>query len=315
MPHTLVVGNVNLETSLKLAAFPLENASSYQLFNLELSVSGVGFSIAQALQTLGAKVRFASVIGPDTPGRFIRSELSNTALSTLLHTGERSGRSLVLSDATGARHVHTDLGGVTDTVYPVERFDAALKDCELAVLTNIEYARPLLARALSAGVPISTDLHAIRGLDNPYDEDFLEAATLLFLSGEYLKDAALTVSELRSRFNPEVIVVGLGAGGALLSERGRKTLHVPAFAAPHLAGTVMASTVGAGDALHAAFCHFWVQGQPPERALRLACAFATQKIRVGQGGAGFVSEAEVRSFAASASAALSSELPLKPSGQ
>lgn len=99
-----------------------------------------------------------------------------------------------------------------------------------------------------------------------------------------------------------------GARGALLSERGRKTLHVSAFAVSQVA-----STVGAGDALHAAFCHFWVQGEPSERALRLACAFAAQKIRVGQGGAGFVSEAEVRSFAASAFAA--PELSPEPLGE
>ena len=309
MPYTLVVGNVNLETSLKLETFPLENASSYQPYNLELSVSGVGFNLALALQTLGTEVRFASVVGPDTPGRLIRTELSNMAFDTLLYTGERTGRSLVLSDATGARHVHTDLGGVADAVYPAERFGAALGGCELAVLTNIDYARPLLERALSSGVPISTDLHALRSPDNPYDQDFLDAATLLFFSGEHLRDAYQTVLELRRRFRPEVVVVGLGASGALLSERDRETLHVPAFTSPQVA-----STVGAGDALHAAFCHFWVRGEPPEQALRLACAFAAQKIRVGRGGDGFVSEAEVRSFVASTSSMLPSKLLPKLSG-
>ena len=163
----------------------------------------------------------------------------------------------------------------------------------LAVLSNIGYSRTLLARALSAGVPISTDLHALRDLNNPYDQDFLAAATLLFFSSEHLKDARQTVTELRGRFDPEVIVVGLGAKGALLSERGHDTLQVPAFPAPQIL-----STVGAGDALHAAFCHFWLQGEPPEQALRFACAFAAQKIRSGQGGQGFFSEAEVRSASA-----------------
>ena len=289
MPHVLVVGNVNLETSLNLDTFPLENASSYRPHKLGLSVSGVGFNLARALQTLGTNVRLASVVGSDTAGQVVRAELQSAGLDTHLHIGERTGRSLVLTDATGARHVHTDLGGVTDAVFPTEHFDAALESCDLTVLSNIAYTRPLLERARAAGVPVSTDLHAIRGLSNPYDEDFLEAATLLFFSGEHLENAAQTVRALRRRFSPEVIVVGLGAHGALLSERGHKTLHIPAFAAPRVL-----STVGAGDALHAAFCHFWLQGEPPENALRLSCAFAAQKIRTGTGGTGFVSEAEVR---------------------
>lgn len=291
--RALVVGNVNLETSLKLDTFPLPEASSYQPGGLELGISGVGYNVARALQTLGTPVRFASVVGPGTVGSFIQAELERQRFDTsYFHLAERTGRSLVVSDSSGARHVHTDLGGVAGAVYPTERFDAALKGCSLAVLTNIGYSRPLLNRAKAAGVPISTDLHAVRDLSNPYDQDFLEAATLLFLSGERLADARRTVTELRGRFDPEVVVAGLGAAGALLSERGRETLHVPAFSAPRVV-----STVGAGDALHAAFCHFWLGGERPEEALRLACVFAALKIAAGGGAQGFVSEAEVRRLA------------------
>ena len=291
--RVLVVGNIGLETSLKLGAFPLPDASSYQPGRLELNVSGVGYNVARALQTLGTPVRLASVVGLDTVGRFIRAELQQRDVDTsYLHAAERSGRSLVVSDAGGARHVHTDLGGVAGAVYPPERFDEALSECALAVLSNIEYARPLLSRAQTAGVPISTDLHAIRGLDNPYDQDFLRAATLLFFSGEHLQNVHETVTDLRGRFDPEVVVVGLGAAGALLSERGREPVRVPAFPAPQLL-----STVGAGDALHAAFGHFWLGGEQPEDALRLACAFAARKIAAGTGAQGFIGEAEVRRLA------------------
>lgn len=288
--RAVVVGNVGLETSLKLDTFPLPGVSSYQPGRLELNVSGVGYNVARALQVLGTSVRFASVVGADTVGRFIQAELQQRDFDTpYLHTAVRSGRSLVVSDPTGARHVHTDLGGVAGAVYPPERFDEALEGCALAVLTNIGYSRPLLRRAQTAGVPVSTDLHAIRSLDNPYDRDFLEAATLLFFSGENLTDARRSVTELRGRFDPEVVVASLGAAGALLSERGRETVHVPAFPAPQIL-----STVGAGDALHAAFCHFWLQGERPEDALRLACAFAARKIAAGTGAQGFVGETEVR---------------------
>ena len=134
MPNqrALVVGNVGLETSLKLTTFPLPDASSYQPHKLELGVSGVGFNVARALQTLGTDVRLASVIGPDTVGDFLRAELQTVLDTSYLHIGERTARSLVVSNASGARHVHTDLGGVSGAEYPLERFDAALQGCALA---------------------------------------------------------------------------------------------------------------------------------------------------------------------------------------
>ena len=289
--RVLVVGNVNLETSLQLDTFPLPERSSYHPHRMNLSVSGVGFNVARALQVLGTGVRFGSVVGDDEVGAFVRTTLGEFGLADYLHVGSRTGRSLVVSDATGARHVHTDVGGVADITYPPEMFDVAVAECSLAVLTNIDYTRPLLARAVAAGVPVSTDLHTIRDLDNPYDQDYLEAATLLFFSGENLPDPLETVAELRRRFDPEIIVVGLGARGALLSERNRVG-QVSAFPA---SGIV--STVGAGDALHAAFCHFWLAGEAPEAALRLACVFASQKLTALAGSGGFVSEIEVRRLA------------------
>jgi len=287
--RVLVVGNVNLETTLQLGAFPLPGSSSYHPHGIDLNVSGVGFNVARALQVLGTEVRLGSVVGSDEVGAFVGVTLEKLGLSGHLHNVARTGRSLVISDATGARHVHTDVGGVADATYPPEVFDVAVADCGLAVLTNIDYTRPLLARALAAGVPVSTDLHATRDLDNPYDQDYLGAASLLFLSGENLPDPLRTVADLRRRFDPEIVVVGLGADGALLSEKTRETRRVPAFPA---SGVV--STVGAGDALHAAFCHFWLAGEAPGDALRLACVFAAQKLTGSGGSTGFVSEAEVR---------------------
>lgn len=288
--RVLVVGNVNLETTLQLETLPLPGGSSYHPNGMNLSVSGVGFNVVCALQVLGTEVRFGSVVGSDEVGAFVRGTLKELG-SDYLHVGSRTGRSLVISDATGARHVHTDVGGVADTTYPPEVFDVAVADCSLAVLTNINYTRPLLARAVAAGVPVSTDLHAFRDLNNPYDQDYLEAASLLFFSGENLSDPLRTVAELRRRFDPEVVVVGLGAVGALLSERDR-VVQIPAFPA---SGIV--STVGAGDALHAAFCHFWLSGEAPEDALRLACVFASQKLTASAGSKGFIDEAEVRRLA------------------
>ena len=123
--RVLVVGNVNLETSLQLESFPLPERSSYHPHRINLSVSGVGFNVACALQVLGSVVRFGSVVGDDEVGAFVRGTLGELGLADYLHVGSRTGRSLVLSESSGVRHVHTDLGGVADATYPLEAFDAA----------------------------------------------------------------------------------------------------------------------------------------------------------------------------------------------
>lgn len=49
------------------------------------------------------------------------------------------------------------------------------------------------------------------------------------------------VVDLRRRFGPELVVVGLGARGELLSELGREAVHIPAFPAPDILSTVGSS--------------------------------------------------------------------------
>lgn len=149
----------------------------------------------------------------------------------------------------------------------------------LAVICNINFARPLLAEARARGVPIATDVHPLADFDDAYNRDFMAAADVLFLSHERLPCAPpQAIDALRQRFDPQAIVVGLGAGCALLSERGRPLVHVPAVA-PR--GAV--NTVGAGDALFSAFLDQRLRGLEAGAALRRATLYAGWKI--GESGA------------------------------
>jgi sugar/nucleoside kinase (ribokinase family) len=69
-----------------------------------------------------------------------------------------------------------------------------------------------------------------------------------------------------------MIVISLGADGALLSERGQPPHHQPAVPT-----RTIVSTNGAGDALLAAFVWAYFGGQSAQQALRLACTFASWK--------------------------------------
>jgi acarbose 7IV-phosphotransferase len=102
------------------------------------------------------------------------------------------------------------------------------------------------------------------------------------------------VSTLWERTGARVVVVGMGASGALLCLRGGESRHISAVSV-----RPVVNTAGAGDALFACFLHFYWDGETPLSALRKAAAFAGYK--VGENGAsrGFLSEEELLGLIAS----------------
>lgn len=134
-----------------------------------------------------------------------------------------------------------------------------------------------------------TDLQATPDPAHPHDQPFLAHADVLFLSAERLTvSPAEALQGYRAVCDPAVIVVSLGAQGALLSERGQ---------VPHLQPAVttrpVVSTNGAGDALLSAFVWAYFGGQSAREALRLACTFAAWKCGEAGGAAGHLSGKEL----------------------
>jgi sugar/nucleoside kinase (ribokinase family) len=290
--RALIAGLINLETTVPVEAFPLRYQAVRFNPGIAAAVSGVGWNLARALHALGSQVHFLGLVGPDPAGRMVRHQVASSGIAASLEEITETPQSVILYDPEGRRRAETDLKGVQEAVFPPAVFDTALEGCDLAVLANVNWTRPLLARARAAGAPVATDLHTVRSLDNPYDVDYLEHATVLFLSGEELPvSPEAFVSRLRERADPEVIGIGLGARGALVAPRGAAPALVPA---PALRPVV--STIGAGDALFAAFLHFWRRHGDPVAAMSRAVAFAAWKVGEASASAGFLTEAAVEAL-------------------
>jgi acarbose 7IV-phosphotransferase len=294
MPRILVAGLLNLETTLKVDAFPVPYESSrFRFFGVHSTVSGVGYNVAKALHTLGSEVRLCSLIGRDLTADVLRLQLERDglALEHLEAELEETPQSVILYDLSGQRALNTDLKDIQERVYPTAQLETALTECDAAVICNINFARPALHLARGMGIPIITDLHAISNLDNPYDTDFLEFADVLFFSAEKLEMPERTAQEIFQRFPTKIIVIGFGARGSLLCCRDREPELIPARS-PR--GVV--STVGAGDALLSAFAHFYIASDDPRAALERATLFAGWKIGATGGSGGFLSAAELEAL-------------------
>jgi ribokinase len=227
-----------------------------------------------------------SLLGSDPAGGLARQALAAHGIAGdhVLAQLDETPQSAILYDGDGRRQIHVDLKDVQEQVYPPALFDQAAEGCRLAVLCNVNFSRPLLALARQRGMVIATDVHAIADLDDPYNADFMRAADILFMSHERLpappEEWAGAVS---ARYGNRIVVIGLGAEGALLAVQGETPQRVPAVAT-----RPVVNTIGAGDALFAAFLHVYVQTGDPHLALRQAVVFASYKIGAVGAAEGFL---------------------------
>lgn len=293
MSTILVSGLINIETTLRIEGFPIAYTPvRYPFWGVDSTTSGVGYNVAKALTVLGDTVRFVSLIGSDMPAQLARQALSAEGISQeYVRAGlSRTPQSVILYDGDGRRQINVDLKDVQERAYPPDAFDAALAETDLAVLCNVNFSRPYLQIAKERGVRVATDVHAISALEDEYNRDFMAAADILFMSDERLPVAPEEwARQVLRRYDPEIVVVGLGAQGALLAVRGDGFLErVPAvYTRP------VVNSIGAGDALFSAFVHFYAQGHAPYRALRKAQVFASYKIGEKGAAEGFLTETEL----------------------
>lgn len=300
MTKILVSGLINLETTLRVDRFPLEyEPVRYPFYGVQSKVSGVGLNIAKALHGLGDEASLLSLIGRDPAGGLVPQALEEAHLSGdyVLPRLEQTAASVILYEPGGRRQIHTDLKDIQDQAYPSDLFERALAGCDLAVLCNINFSRPMLERAMQAGVPIATDVHAIASLDDEYNQDFMEHAEILFMSHERLPAAPETwARRVLDRFRVEALVIGLGEQGALLAVgRDRFIGRFPAVRTRQVV-----NTIGAGDALFSCFVHRYLQSGDAYEALRAAVVFASYKVGSASAADGFLDPAGLERWLAAA---------------
>ena len=292
MTSILVSGLINIETTLRVEGFPIHyNPVNYPFFGVRTTVAGVGYNIAKALTALGDTVRLLALTGQDLLAEQVRAALALDRIdpSRVLSIARETAQSVILYDPQGKREIFTDLKDMQEQVYPPEVFEEAARGSDLLALSNINYSRPFLPWGRRLGKPVATDVHVIADLDDDYNRDFMRAADILFMSDERLPVSPEEwASRVMRHYAPEVLVIGLGAQGALLALRQGGMQRVPA-----VSPRPIVSTVGAGDALFSAFLHGFARTRDPYESLRKAVLFAGYKIGARGAAEGFLDAASL----------------------
>ncbi len=294
MVSILVSGLINVETTLRIAEFPLAyNPVHYPFNGIESSVSGVGYNLAKALTRLGNPVEFLSLIGRnDYAADLVRAAMVQDGIpdSFVFSQVDQTAQSVILFDPSGKRQIHVDLKDIQEQFFPPKLFEAAAQKCDILALCNINFSRAMLKPARASGKLVATDVHAIGSLDDAYNQDFMAEAHVLFMSHENLPlPPEEWARAVLARFRNDIVVIGLGAEGCLLAVRRDGFIgRIPAvYTRP------VVNTIGAGDALFSAFLHAYLVHRDPYRALQSAVVFASYKIGAVSAADGFLSAIEL----------------------
>ena len=289
----LVSGLVNIETTAAVRGFPIDYYPiDYPFFGVGSNVSGVGYNIAKALTTLGDDVSLYTFVGKDEEAQRILDRMSKDGIDSknVIQKLQSTPASVVLYDPDGRRQIYCDLKDIQDQKLGFDRAESDLLSCDAAALCNIGFNRELIAEAHSRDVLTATDVHVLSNVDDEYNRDFMINADILFLSDEKLpREPESFIRKLAARYHNRIIVIGMGAKGAMLYDDVDGSVHtIPAYA-----GAKVVNTVGAGDALFSSFLHFYLKSGDAKAALQRAVIFAGVKIGSSGASVGFAQEAEI----------------------
>ncbi len=294
MSNTILVsGLLNVETTVAVRGFPINYyAIDYRSFGVNSNVAGVGLNVAKALTTLGDSVELLSFTGDDYEAGRIFAELESCGISThgIRRELKNTPTSAILYDPDGKRQIYCDLKDIQERRMSPEFAAESLRKADAAVLCNINFNREIVRAAREMNKLIATDVHVLEDVENDYNREFMENADILFLSDEKLPCSPEEfIQRLHERYRNRIIVIGMGAKGALLLDsKANRMTAVPAYS-----GAKVVNTVGAGDSLFSSFLHYYVKGLSAEDSLRRAVIFAGIKIGFNGASVGFCPESDI----------------------
>ncbi|MDP2360733.1 MAG: PfkB family carbohydrate kinase [bacterium] len=218
---------------------------------------------------LGAEVHFAGCVGDDEAGQRIRRdfEAAGVDLDGLqVCAGQATPRASIWVEARhGKRTVVLDRGGLPD--YPATLLERLPWGEGCLLLDGKEpIAREAARRARAGGMTVLLDLGGPREEIAPLvaAADVVAVSKAFVMSRHPGLDLLKAAAQL-AEAGPRLAIITMGAGGAIVCERGGEPGWVPAWSP----GTVV-DTTGAGDAYHGTLAWALLKRYPLRQAL--ACA-------------------------------------------
>jgi len=270
MPATVViVGSANVDQVFRVAAIPAPGETVLS-HGFSIALGGKGQNQAVAAARAGAVTAFIGALGDDAFGSSIREGLAADGIGSegVRTVGAPTGTALIAVDDSGENTIIVEAGA--NALLDLRDTDAAaIADARVLVL-QLEIPLATVTRAASVARAAGTRV-------------LLNAAPIRELPAELLANVdILVVNEHEGAFLARdgdvstlapIVIVTLGAAGAVAHETGRHEVRV---AAPKVSAV---DATGAGDTFCGALAARLAEGATLEEALRFAVAAASLSVQ------------------------------------
>ncbi len=297
MGKFMVAGFVQHETIVKVDELPVpykQFESSHDLINTD--IGGTGFDEAMALRWLGNDVDFMSMVSRNMSSRQITAYLhiNNVDLKTdyVLPMLEGMPTSVVLY-CRGKKQTFEDVKDIRTVEYDYSLFESQIQDKDMVLISNCNFCRPIIGLTRKYNKPLAVNVRSMRAEKIEQKKDFLAAADILYISDDDLdSDPYDCINECREKYNPQIIVMGIGAKGVILYTKEDNSI----LEYKSVKTNEVVNTVGAGNALFSAFLHYYVKTKDAKESIKNALLFASYKIGFVGTTNGFMTEEQIEQW-------------------
>ncbi len=275
----VVIGNVGIDTNVYTPGGDIDfTVESNFTENLDYVGQAGGYT-ARGFAQLGYRTAFIGYVGDDVGGRWILDTFQRDGINTEAVFIDPAGtsRSINMMFQDGRRKNFYDGKGHMTLQPDIEQCTAVLQRTRLALFHLPNWARHLLPAAKQFGLPIACDLQDLVDIHDPYRQDFIRAADVLFFSAVNHATPQPLMEAMLAGYPDKILIAGMGAKGCALgtSERIR-------YFEPIAMDAAVIDANGAGDGLAVGFLSaFYLERMPLadaiQRGQRAARHTCTQK--------------------------------------
>ncbi|MBE5916932.1 MAG: carbohydrate kinase family protein [Pseudobutyrivibrio ruminis] len=296
MSKFIVAGITQLETIVKVKEIPIKyEPYTGERDSIYISAGGDAFNESLALKWLGDEVEFMTVVGENEDLSIFNPANREVTLSTeyVLPIIKETPKEILLYDARRKAQRFEDLKDIRDADYNMMLVDPLVPKCDMMVLSNVNFCRPFIARAVDNNKKLAVKIHSFKRDKEIYNEDFLKNANILYFNDNSIDEEPYEfVKEMAGKYDPEIIILGQGENGAIIYDKNKDfTVHYDAVNTKQVV-----NNAGAGNALFACFLHYYLKTADSKLSIHKALLFASNKIGYMGTSNGFMTEEQLEQW-------------------
>jgi len=262
--NALVIGVSAYDTIIKINQMPvLKEDVSIWAEDVYQTVGGTGAGKALALNALGVNTRLVTDLAYDDAGKKIIDFFNQQALFyKILPSNQTTTHTNIMHDQGERMSIFTSMSTNVETV----NIDKDIDKADIVFLNINDYCRDYIPSIKKYQKPIIVDIHDYEP-GNPYHQEFIQAADILFVSGVNLDDQE---SFLRNHIiDKEMVVITNGKDGSIAINSNNKIYKEKAYK-----GFDYVDSNGAGDTFSIAFTYAYYRHHSIDVALKFSSVAA-----------------------------------------